>query len=200
MVVSCGENPSVTLGFPAQRASDLKTVPLPWCHLYVAVVYLTLTVCISTVSILVQMIVLNMYYIEPAPPMPKWLRKLTQTLSMVCKPYRVSPSIVSDRNDLLSSIMVTDKVANSLGNNAHALPPCFDNLSLINALILVEMRTMTSHMKTEKTDSALQEQWKYSARLLDRLFLCLFGIYQITSIFVIFIILHQGAKWKWIYV
>ena len=39
------------------------------------------TICISTMSVVVQMVILNLYYKAPLTPYPTWLKRVKQYLT-----------------------------------------------------------------------------------------------------------------------
>ena len=135
--------------------------------------YLTITVTICGANILIQMMLMNMHYVTPIRPVPRWLQIVRGILSCRFSRHRgdVDPTNGPKDPELDAGVAV-DKVD---ANN-------FD----MDSALLKEILVLSEKVKSDEKENAMAEEWKEIANLLDRLLFYIFIVYQVAMAIVCF--------------
>ena len=135
--------------------------------------YLTTTICISALSMIIQVAILNIYHKEPLVPVPVWLQCTIQCLSC----GRANRRVTDEPMETKKKIDATKQRKRSvIGQEMQAA----------NNVIQCETCKRTGAANRHDAVEYLREEWKQVGRVLDCLFFIVFIVIQLILIIFTF--------------
>ena len=141
---------------------------------YLTAVYLTSDICVSALSMVIQMAVLNVYHKVPLTPVPEWLKALIRRLSYISGSGRAEEAPVNEDQK--------EKDGKEVNKTTEAT----NRKQLVDegSGILNKVSKITEKMESHFAGEELREEWKIVGRVFDRVCFFIF----ITVHLIIFVI------------
>ena len=150
-------------------------------HILILAIYLTVTICISAVSMVVQMIILNIYHKAPLSPVPTWLKRAQQISTC---PHGIMPvadisngleeESTKENPNMAKSADKTPAKASASDRNGDPVEICDES--------------------NETAEESLRQEWQMVARMMDKIFFIVFLLLQLSLIIGIISII----PWSWV--
>ncbi len=138
---------------------------------------------ISGFSLVCAAIVMNVYLMDPPVPMSPLMQRVVFGMFgwMVCFKHenRVEPTLCSDDKSN-SNLKIID-----IDQKNKDFPP---NVITTNHedKLLVEIKKLTQKIEDDKEEERLKYEWKQAGKVLDRIFLIIFGIATFLTLTILF--------------
>ena len=139
---------------------------------YFSAVYLSIIICMSGMSLFIQMLVMNIYHIDPVPAIPPCLKRLMRCSRVLrTRPKKASVGCITQYTNPQEEMTEADSNANSTNK---------PTMHVDNRAVVQELKKITSHQRRRETDKALRAEWHLAANILDRIcFFVFLGIHVI---------------------
>ena len=154
----------------------------------IAAIYLTATICVSAVWMIVQMVILNFYHKAPLVPVPDWIKRLTHCLA--CQ--RISPQVGStpvdwtnNKDDNTEDVQGVDDTFND------------KHLSGENNVLYGEVCKITNEIATHTAEEVMREEWQVVARVMDRFCFWFFVLLQVILVVASFGVIPDSWIPRW---
>ena len=135
--------------------------------------YLTTTICLSALSMIIQVAILNIYHKEPLVPVPVWLQCTIQCLSCGRANRRVTDEPMETKKKLDAT---KQRKRSVMGQEMQAE----------NSVIQCETCKITGAANRHDVVEDLREEWKQVGQVLDCLFFIAFIMIQLILIIITF--------------
>ena len=170
-----------TTGRVAKAETNFWSISMTACHqtrfpVLLTAKYLTTTICVSAMSMIIQVAILNIYYKEPLVPVPGWLRHVTRCHLCTRGNRRVESEPISNQEKEGDVDESCARESTEFGKQRQAE----DNN------ITPEPRQITSGMDRRVSGEVMQEEWKRVGQILDRSFFFIFIAIELCLIFTNF--------------
>ena len=150
---------------------------------YVAAMYLTITVTICGLNLLMQIMLLKMHHVTPIRPVPRWMKITKDILScrFCCRRGEVDPNHDSKVPEAEAGATVVNDVESN----------DFD----LDTALLREIKILSKKVISDDEENAMAEEWKDIAKRIDTWFFYVFIVFQVVMAIICFGILPatQGS-------
>ncbi|WAQ96003.1 ACHA6-like protein [Mya arenaria] len=186
----------------------LSITPRKWREGFLGGTYFAVSMMLVGLSLVLAVLVLNVHHRGDIPGkiVPKWSRTFfLEKLSMLCtrKKYRTSGNmnnvkrqcptehgVAYEMNSFNHNTRLTSLSENE---NSETNPQNLTNNNDILKEQLKELQAIRSHFLVDDTTEVEQEDWQRLARVLDRIFLCLY-VLCFTIVTLVFVLQLTGGQ------
>ena len=152
----------------------------------ISAIYLTAIMCICGLSIVLQMAVLNCYYVYPLRDVPRWIRNIEGYLSCLnVRTVGCGKSTLSPRHpEACENHVEREESTRIAAKKRESTKP-----SDLERSIHRGIEVITKKIVSDAEEAMLRQEWVAVARLFDRLLFLIFCTLHFAMIIVIFVIL-----------
>ena len=150
-------------------------------------IYLTIIMTICGVNLLIQLLLMNMYYVRPIRPLPKWMKIVRNCLAFL---VRIPSRQVQE---MYNAPILMDDLKLDLTNDSKNTGT-LSSMEKMGLAAIKELRILSKKVQSTEEQTRLIEEWKLTAIICNRFFFYLSVSVQVTILIICFITIPAVTK------